>query len=376
MANDRYQENKAFLSEQIITYIGNKRSLLTFIDNAVHIVLSELKKDKIDTFDVFSGSGIVSRFFKQYSNSLYVNDLEDYCKTINKCYLMNYSEFSQEKLNVWFNWLNSKLGNKQLRNDGFIYKLYAPQNDNTIKEGERVFFTTRNAKFIDTARWYLNKIPEPYKTLLLGPLIFEASTKNNTSGVFKGFYKNSNTNIGQFGGNGKNALQRILADIEIKKPVISNYECDVFIYQGNSNDICKNIPHVDLAYVDPPYNQHPYSSNYFMLNLINNYREPKDISIVSGIPSDWNKSMYNKKKSSLEALYDLCSNLNAEYILISYNSDGFIKYDDMINMLNEFGNVRVFDRNYNVFRACRNLHERDIHVTEYLFLLHKGGNKC
>jgi adenine-specific DNA-methyltransferase len=173
-----------------------------------------------------------------------------------------------------------------LRKDGFILKLYAPKDDNNIDLGERVFYTNRNARYIDTARTYLDEIPEPYKTLLLGPLLYEASSKNNTCGVFKGFYKNSHTKKGQFGGNASNALKRIMSNIQIKKPVLSNYECNVHIYQGNSNVVCNSVPFVDVAYVDPPYNQHPYGSNYFMLNLINNYIEPKSISKVSGIPND------------------------------------------------------------------------------------------
>jgi len=32
--------------------------------------------------------------------------------------------------------------------------------------------------------------------------------------------------------------------------------------------------------LDPPYNQHPYGSNYFMLNLLADYREPADVSAV------------------------------------------------------------------------------------------------
>jgi adenine-specific DNA-methyltransferase len=40
------------------------------------------------------------------------------------------------------------------------------------------------------------------------------------------------------------------------------------VLNGDSNKIINNIPEVDLAYLDPPYNQHPYGSNYFMLNLI------------------------------------------------------------------------------------------------------------
>lgn len=364
-------EDEKYLTEQIITYLGNKRSLLTFIGDAVNTVRKEIKKDKLDIFDVFAGSGVVSRFFKQFSNNLYTNDLEDYSFTINKCYLTNKSEIDLNELDKWLNYLVSNLKNENLRNDGFIRKLYSPKDDNDIKIGERVFYTSRNAKYIDTARMLLNNVPEPYKTLFLGNLLYEASVKNNTSGVFKGFYKNSETKKGQFGGNGKNALTRILADININKPVLSNYDCKVHVLQGDSNAICKTIPNVDLAYLDPPYNQHPYGSNYFMLNLINNYKEPKDISLVSGIPNDWNKSSYNKRAEALRSLKELCENLNAKYILISFNSEGFISYEEMVQTLKKMGSVRTFDHKYNVFRACRNLKDRDIHVFEYLFLLRK-----
>ncbi len=367
-------ERNVYLTEQIITYLGNKRSLLDFIDSAIKLVIDELNVDKIDTFDVFAGSGIVSRFLKQYSKNLYTNDLEDYCNTINRCYLANESDINLNELKKWFDDITDKLKNNPLETNGFISRLYAPKDDKNIQPGERVFYTTRNANYLDTARKYIEEVPEPYKTLLLGPLLYEASTKNNTSGVFKGFYKNSKTHIGQFGGDGKNALQRILANIELKMPILSQNNCNVHVFQGDSNVICKQLPHVDLAYLDPPYNQHPYGSNYFMLNLINNYKEPDNVSSVSGIPVGWNKSTYNKKNEALESMRQLCNDINATYILISYNSEGFISYEEMVEMLEQLGEVRAFDKKYNVFRGCRNLRDRDIHVKEYLFLLKKEVN--
>ncbi len=81
------QENPAYLTEQIVTYIGNKRALLTFIGSAIEQVRLDLNKDKLDIVDIFSGSGIVSRYMKQYANVLYANDLEGYAETINRCYL-------------------------------------------------------------------------------------------------------------------------------------------------------------------------------------------------------------------------------------------------------------------------------------------------
>ena len=62
-------------------------------------------------------------------------------------------------------------------------------------------------------------------------------------------------------------------------------------------------------------------------------------------------------------------NVRAKYILISYNSDGFVKYDDFVEHLSKLGDLTTMSTDYNTFRGCRNLSERDIHVKEYLFLL-------
>ena len=363
-------EKPEYLSEQIITYIGNKRALLDFIGVAVDEVKSELKKDKLDIVDFFSGSGIVSRFMKQHADTLYVNDLEKYAETVNRCYLANEDEVDFAVLDKYYNEIKNKLDNEPLKR-GFISELYSPKDDQDIKKGERVFYTVRNANYIDTARQLIEEIPEPYKTYLLAPLIYEASVHNNTSGVFKGFYKNSKTGIGQYGGNGRNALQRIMADIELKLPVFSTFSCDVHISREDANKLAKDLPEVDLAYMDPPYNQHPYGSNYFMLNLIDTYEKPKDISKVSGIPKGWNKSDYNKKQSAKESMLDICVNAKAKYLLISFSDDGFITKDEMVKMLSDIGEVKVFDKEYNTFRGSRNLSGRDIHVKEYLYLVRK-----
>lgn len=369
---DRLTENETFLTEQIITYIGNKRSLLSFIGTALNAVKEDLGKDKLDIVDIFSGSGVVSRFFKQHAKTLYSNDLEDYCYTINKCYLANQSRVDHNKLSSYYHLIVNELNNEPLKS-GFISEMYAPLDDQQIKAGERVFYTTRNANYIDTARQLIENIPDPFKTMLLGPLLYEASVHNNTSGVFKGFYKNSKSGIGQFGGDGKNALQRIMADIRLKLPVFSNFDCETVIFQRDANDLASELPPVDLVYLDPPYNQHPYGSNYFMLNLINNYIRPEAVSSVSGIPLNWNKSQYNKKQTARNSVFDLCSKLKARFLLVSFSSDGFISKDEMVEMLSSLGKVQVLDKEYNTFRGCRNLNDRNIHVKEYLYLVKKGG---
>ncbi len=363
-------ENEEYFNSQIITYIGNKRSLLSFIGSGVEKVRKSLDKEKLDIFDVFSGSGIVSRYFKQFSNRLIVNDLEKYSEVISSCYLSNRSETDIPLLSDFYSDIRGRLENQSLKR-GFITELYSPENDENIRKGERVFYTGRNARYIDTARQYIEHLPLEYRHFFLAPLLSEASVHANTSGVFKGFYKDSHLNIGKFGGNRGDALVRILGDINLPFPVFSNYECSVEIHRGDSNIIAGCVDEVDVAYLDPPYNQHPYGSNYFMLNLITDYIKPDRISEVSGIPADWNRSSYNKRAESLESFRTLVRNLKAKYLLISFNSEGFITLDEMKKMLAEIGKLEILETKYNTFRGSRNLRKRKIHVKEYLYLVEK-----
>lgn len=364
-------ENEKYLSEQLITYIGNKRSLLGFIGNGVEIVMKKLGKKKINFFDVFSGSGVVSRYMKQFSDNIYTNDLETYSEVINSCYLSNKSEIDIKLLTEIYDNITDKLTNKPLMS-GFISELYSPKNDNEIRNGDRVFYTSRNAKYIDTARMYIEDIPQKYQKYILAPLLSKASIHANTSGVFKGFYKNSENGIGQFGGNNKDALARIVGEISIPFPIFSEYECGFNVFRGDSNEISKTVNEVDIAYLDPPYNQHPYGSNYFMLNLIVDYKKPIAISNVAGIPEDWNRSDYNRKAHIISKLSELIDNIKAKYLLISFNSDGFISLDSMMDLLRAKGKVAVLETKYNTFRGSRNLKNRDVHVKEYLYLVEKN----
>ena len=361
-------ENKKYLSEQIITYLGNKRKLLDCIAKEVEEAIKEIGLEKVVTCDLFSGSGVVARRLKQYSSILYANDIEEYSYVINDCYLTNAEDFNEDFYNECLN----KVLSYPCVNNGVITDNYAPKNDKSIKEGERAFYTHSNAVKIDTIREAIDKfVPESYKKFFLAPLLYEASVHANTSGVFKGFYKSKITNIGKFGGDGENALERILGSIELKKPVFSNYNCQVTLFKEDANVLVKHLRNIDITYIDPPYNQHPYGSNYFMLNTILENRVGHNISKVSGIPDDWNKSAYNKKKEALSAFENLISDIDSKYLIISYNNEGFISLEEMQTMLSKYGELKTKEIDYVAFRGSRNLKNRNTHTTEYIFVLKK-----
>lgn len=358
-----------YLQDQLITYIGNKRKLLSFIDEAITYIKKDSKLEKFSILDGFSGSGIVSRKLKEYSSILYSNDLEYYSYIINKCYLSNIEDIPIDKINYHINKLNSI---KYSDYTGIISKLYSPKDDKDIKLGERCFYTNKNARILDNSINYIhNNIEEEIRHYFIAPLLSEASIHVNTSGIFKGFYKNSETGKGQFGGNGKNALKRILGEIEIKSPIFSEYSCEHYEYNSNINDLIKDLPEVNIAYYDPPYNSHPYGSNYFMLNIIASGKEPKELSTVSGIPDAWNRSDYNYKDEAEIFLNDLINNTKSKYIILSYNNEGIIPFDNIKTILSNYGKLTILEKEYNTFRGSRNLSNRNKKTIEYLFVLQK-----
>ena len=365
-----------YLTEQIITYIGNKRTLLPHIKSVIDEIKPELNKSDSDIIavDLFAGSGVVGRMLKECGFQVISNDLEGYSHLINSCYLSNKSEFDEEIYNGYYEKLVAILNNGEYVN-GIISQNYAPKDDNNIQEGERAFYTSENAKIIDTVRAFIDTVEEPYKKYFMAVLLYEASVHTNTSGVFKGFYKSTKTGIGKFGGDGENALSRIKGKIEIENPIFSDKENKYTVYQKDANILVKELKDLDIVYMDPPYNQHPYASNYFMLNVILNNKIDGKMSKVSGIPDNWNRSAYNKRQEVKDAIDNLVKDVDCKYLVVSYNSEGFVSLEDMKEILGKYGEVRVKEIQYNAFKGSRNLKNRDTYVDEYLFILKKNKSQ-
>jgi len=364
------EENPEYLSRQLITYIGNKRALLGLIGTAVEEVKRSLGKDRLRFFDVFSGSGIVSRFLKAHASLVVSNDIEQYAAIIARCYLRNRRTVDLDALSKLVDDFNARVLTEPLP-IGFIEELYSPRDEKHITKDDRVFYTRNNARRIDNYRRLIATAPTEWQELLLGPLLSETSIHANTAGVFKGFYKNRHTKVGQFGGSGSDALQRIMGDIELQAPVLSNFECDYEVLQEDANAAAQTVKGMDLAYLDPPYNQHPYGSNYFMLNLIAEYERPTHISRVSGIPRDWQRSGYNVRSQSLDLFSELVAGIDAPYLLVSFNNEGFITPKQLDALLGRIGEVSTMEVQYNAFRGSRSFAKRSIHVTERLFLVRR-----
>lgn len=364
------RESSAYLTSQLITYLGNKRSLLGLISGAVGQVHDRVGR-RLTTLDVFTGSGVVARSFKSRSKVVIANDLEAYARVLGECFLANSADIDRLLLRQKVIEFNT-IVNAGFQVDGFIERLYAPANDADILPGERAFYTRDNARRLDAYATLIHAEDDEVKPFLLGPLLAAASVHANTSGVFKSFYKDKGSGVGRFGGTAEDALLRIMGKIELKVPVFSTYDTQKRVWQLDAKDLPRQAGPVDLAYLDPPYNQHPYGANYFMLNLLAEYREPAEVSPVSGIPKDWNRSGYNVRKQSPNLMRNLVADLDAKFLLVSFNDEGYISPGEMYEILSSVGKITEFSARHNTFRGSRNLRHRAIHVTEHLFLVEKN----
>ena len=364
------EEDPAYLTRQLVTYIGNKRALLGLIRSAVDDVRRRTGQDKLRILDAFSGSGVVSRMLKQYASELVVNDTEDYARVISECYLANRGSTPTDVLAATVGALNRAV-DAGSPSPGLIRRLYAPRDAAAIGPEDRVFYTPENADRLDTYRQLLEHEPLDIRSLLMGPLLSKASIHANTAGVFKGFYKDRGTGVGKFGGSGADALDRITARITLEPPILSRFECAYSVHQADANLLIDDVGGFDVAYFDPPYNQHPYGSNYFMLNLLVNYEEPTEISRVSGIPTSWRRSDYNVRSKALPRLRELIGAVDAKFVILSFNDEGFVSPPEIREVLTEVGTVTEQRQPYTTFRGCRNLQNRSTQVVEHVYLIEK-----
>ncbi|MEZ6195412.1 MAG: DNA adenine methylase [Planctomycetota bacterium] len=359
------------LTRQLITCIGNKRALLEPIEEAIREARRRLGGRKLRAVDAFAGSGVVSRLLVRHASHLVSNDLEDYAAALGRCFLRDRRRVDLGDLERIVADLNARVDHEPLA-PGFVRELYAPRDEAEIRAEDRVFYTVENARRLDDYRRRLDELDRDRFDLLIGPLLARASVHANTAGVFKGFYKDRRTRIGRYGGSGADALTRIRGEIRLEVPVLAEHDCEVEVSRRDANELAREAGAFDLAYLDPPYNQHPYGSNYFMLNLLLHYRRPDATSRVSGIPRDWRRSGYNVRRRSEGLLRELVANLDARFVLVSFNDEGFIAPDAMRTLLAEHGRVEEIARRHAAFRGSRNLASRALHVTEHLFLVDRG----
>lgn len=345
-----------FVFNQLIPYIGNKRKLLDLIAQS----LKHTTKSEVPTFlDIFAGSGVVARLAKTLGYRVIANDWEPYAKAINGCYIENNTPPEFKALGG-YNKALAKLNSLPPRVDWITEHLCPRDDDKYDIAVDRMFYMRKNGMRIDAIRQQIFEwrasgiIDDNEQNCLLAPLLYQACYTSNTSGVFKGFHNG-------WGGQTKTALYRIAGDLCLTPAVFFDNGYDNQVLCSDAQRVAENMrdEELDVAYLDPPYNQHPYGSNYHVLNSVALWDKPKLSKTItpgtkSAIRLDWRterRSPYNYTDEAAKAYAKLVQTLNSRFILTSYSTDGFIPLENMLEANIMRGHVRVEMKGYKRYRV-------------------------
>jgi len=334
-----------------MNYIGSKLKLSSWIQEEVQNRVGADLSEKIFC-DMFAGTGIVGRTFKKEVKQVISNDLEHYSYVLNKNYIENNKNIQNKESYI------EELNNLPLIDTGFVYKNYCMGSGS-----ERQYFSDENGKKIDTIRTKIkqwkdnNEIDSNLYYFLLASLVESADKVANTASVYGAFLKHIK----------KSASKELI----LKPAYYLEDEKLHKVYNMDSNDLIKEIKG-DILYLDPPYNQRQYSSNYHMLNTITQYDifEPKG---KTGL-REYNRSDYCKKNEVHNSFEELIKNAKFEYIFLSYNNEGLMSEDDVKNIMQKYGKYSLQKKEYQRFKAdkteSRN-HKANM-TYEYLHILKKN----
>jgi adenine-specific DNA-methyltransferase len=202
-----------------------------------------------------------------------------------------------------------------------------------------------------------NKISQTEFSYLMSSLLYSVSYVSNTSGVFKGFHRG-------WGGSNGTAQYRICSDISLKPPILYNNDQDNISIREDAGVLVNRLTEIlgkipDIIYLDPPYNQHPYGSNYHVLNSIALWDKPDFPEKItrgtkSAIRLDWRterKSAYNSRPKAVQEFQELIDNISSKFILTSYSTEGNIPLNEMMKILGSKGTLRVVKREYVRYRV-------------------------
>ena len=332
-----------------MNYIGSKLSLLEFLEESINKVVDK----NCDTFcDLFAGTGIVGRYFKTKGYKIIANDIQYYSYVLNRHYIGNHKELYFSNLVKEL----SELENIEIKNrkkfvceflsnlkgvKGFIYKNYCLGGTKNKNE-ERQYFSDENGMRCDSIRqkienWKKEKlISNDEYYFLITSLVESIDKYANTASVYGAFLKK---------------LKKTAQNSLILKPaelIINNQDHEVF--NEDINKVAGKITG-DILYLDPPYNQRQYATNFHMLETIAKYDNPK-IHGKTGLREYQNeKSLYCSRTQAKKAFNDLILKAKAKYIFLSYNNEGLMTLSDIKEIMSLRGKYGNFTKEYNRFKA-------------------------
>lgn len=334
----------------MVKYIGSKRTL---IPNILEMIDS--LEGVRSVVDFFSGTSRVGHALKAQGYQVTANDYATYAHCLARCYV----QADRSKVLHHADQLVTEF-NETTGDAGYFTK--------TFCEDARYFMPNNGAR-IDAIRESIESkgLDPDLKAVMLVSLMEAADRVDSTTGVQMAYLKS-------WAPRAKKPLTLRVPDV-LEQPI--NGECVATNLEAQ--DAARQLT-ADLAYIDPPYNQHSYLGNYHIWESLVRWDKPETYGIANKrIDTRTRKSDFNSKPKSIIAMQNFIDKVRCPYKLVSFNNEGYLDKSTMESILSPHGNVYTIGHDYKRYVGAQiGIHNQSgtkvgkvthLRNTEYLFLV-------
>ncbi len=294
----------------MIKYLGSKRALAGVLG-----ALAEGSGART-AVDLFTGTTRVAQEFKRRGLQVTAADLASYSEVLARCYIATDADaVDAAELDALLTELNALPGRR-----GYVTE--------TFCESSR-FFQPHNGQRIDAIRERLDALTgHPLYPVLLTALMEAADRVDSTTGQHMAYLKAW--------------APRASNQLRLRAPVLLPGTGTAV--RGDALELARSLPAVDLAYLDPPYNQHRYFSYYHIWETLVRWDSPTHYGVAckrEDARAEANASAFNSRRRMPAALAAVIGEVRAEVVMVSYNDEAWVSPEQIVGWLTDAGHQRV-----------------------------------
>lgn len=290
----------------MVKYLGSKRALVPAIARAVAAL------PVASAVDLFAGTTRVGQALRRGGLRVHANDLATYSEALGLAYIAA-TAADRARLPALLAHLRALPGRR-----GYVTETFCERSR---------FFQPHNGMRIDAIRDEIERLElSPVERgLLLTSLLEAADRVDSTCGLQMAYVK-------AWAPRAFNALElREPAAVAGPAGTVTRADAQTLAVGG-----------ADLAYLDPPYNQHSYFSNYHIWETLVRWDAPEHYGVAcKRVDCRTTKSPFNRRREAGAALARLVERLPTPWIVLSCSDEGFHDLGDLAALLAERGHVRT-----------------------------------
>jgi adenine-specific DNA-methyltransferase len=296
----------------VIKYLGSKRRLVPVLAAAAEICGARR------CLDLFSGTTRVAQAWRAGGAVVTAVDSARYAELFARTYVATSLDRRRHRQ------LDDALAHlASLRSEaGYVTEVFCTAAR---------YFRPENGARIDAARRaiardYAGTWLEP---VLLTALIEAADRVDSTTGVQMAYLKEW--------------APRAYRPLELRPPAIPHGPAGAAV-RGDAVTAARDLGPFDLAYLDPPYNQHRYTANYHVWETIARGDEPDHYGVAckrADLRLPEQRSAFNQRRVMPDALRECVKAVDAVVVIVSYNNEAWVCLDELVDMCSDRGPVEV-----------------------------------